>query len=1083
MPRRDARRRAPCPPAAAVPGASALFPTRRVQPPGPRTAQRSARSATAPPALGLRPRRRRDRRRGRPASPAMAPGPERRQNEPAERPGPYSRPGVKDEPPQQQQQHAAAAAPAAAPSEPSPAAPPHPPVPQAGAAVAAVPDPAAQAVVLDAATQAAIQQAAAAAAAAAIAQQQAAAAAAVMAAGVGPPGGAAAARGAALDPRAPLGSLGPGLPAFVKVSGESDPRKVAGKLAHTCRDNAAPAMLTIGTKCINQAVKAIAIARGYLAESQLELTFQTAFREGGTPDKPSVALYLSKHPNSHWVPQPGEVELAVSGTSQPTVVAGALAARCRDGAPVCLVGIGMEAVTAAVMAIGQTRLYLEADGKDVRAWPEFVKVAKASMELNAIKFHIHVPAPEASPEASPRILSDVGASAAAQDQQQQQAAAPPPLASAPPPGSADEPAHCGEPAHRGAVSAQDASEPADAAQVTHASLPQSALAAAQLMQQRAQACAGLALLSDAAAASGGAAPGAAASGGGAPGAAASRGGAPGAAPPRPGAIACQVPGCSADLWAPSVTAYFRRHRMCGAHARAPHVVIGGAAMRFCQQCGALHGVADFDGDRRSCRVQLGRHNTRRRKAQAAEPRRAGDGGGGGSGSASPGCDRSMSATAVDGRRASSEAEDPEAEGHGAAAVVARHLGAPGRQRTQGTGGAGSTREGAGADAGRLPAAAGAVAGAQQAAAGLTWYGGLPGLASSLTAVRPRARAGAAWPDAATAAAWPVDALVHSAPVPAPPPPASAPPSGSVPVWLSVGGLRRAIAAAIGRGSGPGAHALRGMGLSQLLLVCDELAAGMFWELERAPAPRPAAGALLAAAPPPTHEAAAAAAGADGQQLWQLLQQLARPADGAAPPALQHAAAAWAARGAEGADGGGRAKREPEEQLHRAAAAKRQARSPHDRGAARLPTDSDSLLQQVRQRVAGRTALDAHSAGAAQPSPAPLLLAQAELLTAALRSSALACQPGVPPPRVPPPVMPPAGRQSPGVDRDDAGAARVGGCPIAAQAALLRMLAAGMAPGSGGGQAGPSAVAEPAGAAGAAPSADLLSLLKQLAGTQ
>jgi stage V sporulation protein SpoVS len=43
-----------------------------------------------------------------------------------------------------------------------------------------------------------------------------------------------------------------------------------------------------------------------------------------------------------------------------------------------------------VMAIGQTRLYLEQDGKDIRAWPEFVKVQKAGGELNAIKFHIHV---------------------------------------------------------------------------------------------------------------------------------------------------------------------------------------------------------------------------------------------------------------------------------------------------------------------------------------------------------------------------------------------------------------------------------------------------------------------------------------------------------------------------------------------------------------------------------------------------------------------------------------------------------------------------------------------------------------------
>jgi stage V sporulation protein SpoVS len=42
------------------------------------------------------------------------------------------------------------------------------------------------------------------------------------------------------------------------------------------------------------------------------------------------------------------------------------------------------------MAIGHTRLHLEADGKDIRAWPEFVKVQKGTGELNAIKFHIHV---------------------------------------------------------------------------------------------------------------------------------------------------------------------------------------------------------------------------------------------------------------------------------------------------------------------------------------------------------------------------------------------------------------------------------------------------------------------------------------------------------------------------------------------------------------------------------------------------------------------------------------------------------------------------------------------------------------------
>ena len=56
----------------------------------------------------------------------------------------------------------------------------------------------------------------------------------------------------------------PGQPYFVKVSGASNPKQVAGKVAHTCRSGDAPAMLTIGTQCINQAVKAVCIARGAL---------------------------------------------------------------------------------------------------------------------------------------------------------------------------------------------------------------------------------------------------------------------------------------------------------------------------------------------------------------------------------------------------------------------------------------------------------------------------------------------------------------------------------------------------------------------------------------------------------------------------------------------------------------------------------------------------------------------------------------------------------------------------------------------------------------------------------------------------
>lgn len=208
----------------------------------------------------------------------MAPGPERRAQETSvERHEPYARPESEAGQQQQQQQPAtegADAPPAAmvqqddvqdaphvtATPEAKAAADPNGLDAGAGkAAAAAAPEPVASTAaegskppVLDEATQAAIQAAAVAAAAAAIAQQQRQAAAAAVAAR------------AALPPGAPAAAppSTPAMPGFIKVSGESDPRKVAGKLAHTCRDNPAPAMLTIGTKCINQAVKAICIARG-----------------------------------------------------------------------------------------------------------------------------------------------------------------------------------------------------------------------------------------------------------------------------------------------------------------------------------------------------------------------------------------------------------------------------------------------------------------------------------------------------------------------------------------------------------------------------------------------------------------------------------------------------------------------------------------------------------------------------------------------------------------------------------------------------------------------------------------------------
>ncbi|KAJ9505704.1 hypothetical protein QJQ45_006411 [Haematococcus lacustris] len=132
-----------------------------------------------------------------------------------------------------------------------------------------------------------------------------------------------------------------------------------------------------------KAVKAICIARQYLKSDDLDLSFQPAFR--GKERRANVALYIAKSagPRAPLLPEGEVVDLQVSSRSRPVQVAGALAARVREGANVSLVAIGVDAVSNAVLTIGNTRLYLEQNNLDIRAAPEFITVQKEERALNA----------------------------------------------------------------------------------------------------------------------------------------------------------------------------------------------------------------------------------------------------------------------------------------------------------------------------------------------------------------------------------------------------------------------------------------------------------------------------------------------------------------------------------------------------------------------------------------------------------------------------------------------------------------------------------------------------------------------------
>lgn len=63
----------------------------------------------------------------------------------------------------------------------------------------------------------------------------------------------------------------------LKVSSKSAPNSVAGAVAGVIRENGCVEVQAVGAGATNQAVKAVAIARGYLAPAGIDLVCVPAF--------------------------------------------------------------------------------------------------------------------------------------------------------------------------------------------------------------------------------------------------------------------------------------------------------------------------------------------------------------------------------------------------------------------------------------------------------------------------------------------------------------------------------------------------------------------------------------------------------------------------------------------------------------------------------------------------------------------------------------------------------------------------------------------------------------------------------------
>ncbi len=82
----------------------------------------------------------------------------------------------------------------------------------------------------------------------------------------------------------------------LKVSTKSNPNSVAGALAGVIREKGAAEIQAIGAGALNQSIKAIAIARGFLAPSGIDLICTPAFVDVEINGEERTAIKLLVEP-------------------------------------------------------------------------------------------------------------------------------------------------------------------------------------------------------------------------------------------------------------------------------------------------------------------------------------------------------------------------------------------------------------------------------------------------------------------------------------------------------------------------------------------------------------------------------------------------------------------------------------------------------------------------------------------------------------------------------------------------------------------------------------------------------------------
>ena len=83
---------------------------------------------------------------------------------------------------------------------------------------------------------------------------------------------------------------------ILKISTKSNPNSVAGAIAGLIKEKGRAEMQAIGAGALNQAIKAVAIARGFVAPSGVDLICIPAFTEVKIEEEERTGIKLAVEP-------------------------------------------------------------------------------------------------------------------------------------------------------------------------------------------------------------------------------------------------------------------------------------------------------------------------------------------------------------------------------------------------------------------------------------------------------------------------------------------------------------------------------------------------------------------------------------------------------------------------------------------------------------------------------------------------------------------------------------------------------------------------------------------------------------------